>query len=171
MEPDLFPEMAKNAETQLAVALLRSVTTAAAESVEANLTFGGKNSFYYRVMEELHQQNAHVLSTTVERMVQYYCQLLGQTDSVLDSSSVQNDSSMDSVSSSPTTVVTALTALCLHKSAATALSQLDSFLLPAAGTPEAAATIRPAAESAVLRTRQAGQAGSGEGRRAGRQPT
>jgi Ubiquitin elongating factor core len=138
VEPSVFAAMAKHVHVQLGHALLVAASTGAAET---NITMGGVNSFYYQVMEELVQQNSlDCIQRTVKAMVTLYTTLLGQADSVAGSISVANS---DLGTISPTMVVSALTSICLHKSAASAIAELDAFLLPAAGTSEAVAMVRP----------------------------
>lgn len=142
MEPDLFPDMAKDATIQLAMCLLRSTT--ATGTPETNLTLGATNSFYYQVIEELQQQNAQSVQEIVGGMVKYFCTLLSSSDSVLDASSTVNDGTgVDPISSSPTAVVTTLTTICSHKRAGMAITDMDILMLPPAGTPEAAVIVRP----------------------------
>lgn len=158
LEPDVFPSMSIDVEIQWATALLKA--TSGSTAPEHNLTMGGTQSFYYLVMEELCQQQQQSNGVgaeeecsrqTVRRMVQYYMKtLLFQSESVLDSISVDGLSTASTAAANagvgvigPTVVVTALTAMAMHKSAALAMAELDSFLLPPAGTPEAVAQIRP----------------------------
>ena len=126
-EPDLFPSMAQDAPLQLAQCLLNPQTV--------NLTLGGsQSSFYHSLIQELKQQSETALRDTVSTIVEHYGQLLQKCDSVVEAGAADAPA---------VSIVAALTALCSHKSVAAIVTELPSFLLPAAGTPEAAQIIRP----------------------------
>jgi ubiquitin conjugation factor E4 B len=146
IEPDLFPQMAKDAPLQLARCLLVSSSgvMTSLDGSTRSITVGANGSvttsFYYSLCEELVQQDAAVLERTVAEMVRYLTKLLSKCDSVLDGGSAGD---LSGAESSPVVLVTALTALSLHKGAAVAVTQLPSFLLPKAGTAEANEVVQP----------------------------
>eukprot|EP00977_Amphora_coffeiformis_P008858 scaffold1999_cov153-Amphora_coffeaeformis.AAC.18 len=130
-EPDLFPT-AQNSTEQLAKCLTNTLTADA-----VNVTFGvngPSSSFYYSVVEELITQDAEALDRVVKQIVEYFSNLLAKVDNVLDETGVDGGALQ---------VVTALVSLCMHKKAALAVTRHDAFLLPAAGTPQAAERVTP----------------------------
>lgn len=132
MEPDLF-ELGKDAVSQLTKCLCSTMTDLA-----TSITFGvggSTTSFYYLVMEELVQQDAAFLDNMVAEIVGELVRMLSKCESVLDGVEVAEGS--------PVVLVSAVTALCLHKRAADAVTKLPCFLLPVVGSPEAAQTVRP----------------------------
>jgi ubiquitin conjugation factor E4 B len=130
-EPDLFA-MAEGASMQLAKCLTNALT-ADAVSIAFGVN-GATSSFYYCLVEELLVQDAATLDRVVTEIVDYFTQQLSKVDNVLD------DSGPDG---SALQIVMALVNLCMHKKAAHAVSQIPSFLLPAAGTPKAIEQIAP----------------------------
>jgi ubiquitin conjugation factor E4 B len=131
MEPDLFA-LAKDAPIQLCECLIKATL-----GMGVNITLGlgsTTNSFYYQLMEELHNQSIESFETTVATMVNHYGKMLETCDSVLDTEA----------STSPISIVSALSAMCAHKGvAATVTTKTNQFLLPKPGTPEAIRVIRP----------------------------
>jgi ubiquitin conjugation factor E4 B len=132
MEPDLF-ELGADGALQLAKCLLSSVT-----EHNTAITFGmngAASSFYHLVCDELVQQDSSALFTAINSVVDYFSELLRKCESVVDG--------VEGADGSPMLIVSALASTCQHKKAAEAVSQSASFLLPAAGTPEAAQIVRP----------------------------
>jgi len=130
MEPDLF-EQAKDGVQQLATALLNSTL-----DPMTSITFGvsgATSSFYYCLCEELFTQDKATLDSVVSTVATQILVKLQRCESI---DSGIGDSSAHSL-------VASLTALCHHKKAALAITKMDSFLVPAAGTPAAAEQIRP----------------------------
>jgi hypothetical protein len=131
MEPDLF-ELAKDGASQLAKALMDSSLDAL-----SSITFGvngSSSSFYYLLCEELFIQDKATLDKVLSTVTSQILLKLRLCDSI--------DSGVGE--SSALALVSALTALCQHKKAALAMTQMDNFLVPAEGTPQATEQIRPA---------------------------
>ena len=134
MIPDIF-EMAKDATIQLAKCLTTTVTDPA-----TSITFGvhgASSSFYYMLCEELLQQDEAAFDGVIGETADYMFDQLEKLKSVMDGNADGNAS----------VVVSSLTALCLHKRAADALSRSPRFLLPVAGSPEATQQVRPPGSS------------------------
>jgi hypothetical protein len=133
MEPDLF-ELGRDAVSQLTKCLTSSLT-----DVTTSITFGvggsAATSFYYLLTEELWQQDAAFLDRMVAAIVADLVTQLSKCESVLDG--------VEAAEGSPVVLVSAVTALCLHKRAADVVTKLPCFLLPAAGSPAAAQLVRP----------------------------
>jgi hypothetical protein len=110
---------------------------------------GSTTSFYYLVMEELWQQDATYLEQMVADIVADLVQQLSKCESVLDGVEVAEGS--------PVVLVSAVTALCLHKRAADAVTKLPCFLLPVAGSPEAAQMVRPSMAGGNIMAMLSGQ--------------
>jgi hypothetical protein len=131
MEPDLF-ELAKDGVSQLAKALMDSSLDAL-----SSITFGvngSTSSFYYLLCEELFIQDKATLDKVLSTVTSQILVKLRICDSI--------DSGVGE--SSALALVSALTAMCQHKKAALAMTQMDNFLVPAEGTPQATEQIRPA---------------------------
>jgi hypothetical protein len=131
MEPDLF-ELAKDGVSQLAKALMDSSLDPL-----SSITFGVNgacSSFYYLLCEELFVQDKATLEKVLSVVTSQILTKLRICDSI--------DSGVGE--SSALALVSALTALCQHKQAALAMTQMDNFLVPAEGTPQATEQIRPA---------------------------
>ncbi|KAL3935323.1 MAG: hypothetical protein SGBAC_009136 [Bacillariaceae sp.] len=132
MEPDLF-EQAKDGVQQLANALMNSTL-----DPTTSITFGvsgATTSFYYCLCEELFTQDKATLDRVVTAVATQILAKLQRCDSI---ESGIGESSAHSL-------VASLTALCHHKKAALAIANMESFLVPPAGSPAAAEQIRPAA--------------------------
>jgi hypothetical protein len=122
MVPGLFPA-AEDAPLQLATCLQ-----------SGEVTFGGTTtSFYYLLCEELFTQDAPNFTVILSQVVTCITKQLATVKSVLDGTS--------------TALVQALAAACSHKRACAALTSLPAFLLPPAGSPEAAQLVRPAGQN------------------------
>jgi ubiquitin conjugation factor E4 B len=151
MEPDLFGS-AKDAPIQLCECLMKATL-----GMGVNITLGlgsTTNSFYYQLMEELHNQSSESFETTVATMVDHYGKMLESCDSVLDTEA----------STSPMSIVTALSSMCVHKGVAAAVTRRNQFLLPPPGTPEATRVIRPAGATTLQLSIQQLLSGSAENR-------
>ena len=130
-EPDLFPT-AQNATEQLAKCLSNTLT---ADAVSVTFGVNGPtSSFYYCVVEELLTQDSEALDRVIKEILEYFSKQLSKVDNVLDETGVDGGALQ---------VVTALASLCMHKKAAVAVTQHASFLLPAAGTPQAVERVTP----------------------------
>jgi Ubiquitin elongating factor core len=162
-EPDLF-EMGKHSNLQLAQCLLFSDPT---WSIMFGVSGSVTSSFYYMVVEEILQQNdsGQGLDAMVHEIVAYYCAQLATCESVLDvASSSSNTADMDNnltsnTEASPVLLVSALTALCLHKRVAQAVVSAPQFLLPRPGTREAKEVVDPSAGMPTNRLLQQYMAG------------
>jgi hypothetical protein len=131
MEPDLF-EQAKDGVEQLTKAL-----TNAGIDPSQDITFGvsgPSSSFYQMLCDELYSQDKTSFSNVLQTVLADLLKNLTSCESL--DSGVGDTSALG--------IVSALTSVCSHKKAALVVTQLDSlFLLPAAGTPQAAEIIRP----------------------------
>ena len=130
-EPDLFP-LAQDASLQLAQCLSNTLTAGA-----VSITFGvnGPNSsFYHCLVEELLTQDPAALDRVVNEIVEYCTQQLSKVDNVLDESG-PNGGALQ--------ILSTLVNLSSHRKAAIVVSQVPSFMLPAAGTPQAAERVTP----------------------------
>lgn len=122
MEPDLF-EAGEDAPKQLAQCLIQG-TTDLNQSIVTT-------SFYSLVMDELVQQEA--LEGVLEQVLPFLEGPLAKTESILEEGS----------DGSPLVLVSALAAFCSHKKVADWVTRRESFLLPPAGSREAAEVINP----------------------------
>ena len=130
MVPELF-EMGHDASLQLAKCFTTNVMDPAS-SITFGVT-GSTSSFYYLLCEELLSSDSEAFERVIADVVNYLTKQLERTESVLDAG--------DGADGSALVVVTALTSVCVHKKAAETVTFLPSFLLPAAGTPEASETV------------------------------
>lgn len=127
MVPDLF-ESGKDGAVQLARCLLATST-----DIGSSITFGvsGKDSsFYYCLCEEILSQDKEAFDSIIWKVVDYLTAALSKVNTVLDSGT-------DGAEGGGLVVVSALCALCSHKKAALALTQMTNFILPAPNTPSA----------------------------------
>ena len=144
MEPTLFT-LGKDSSMQLAKCLYTSLS-----DISASITFGvggnASSSFYFGLVEELLSQNPESLERVVQEIVQTYTTALEKCESVLEPTVVPSDwmgSVPVGVDTSPMALVSALTALCMHKKVAEIVARSPHFLLPSASSPVAAEVIRP----------------------------
>ena len=134
MVPDLF-ELGNDATMQLAKCL-----AAAATDPTSSITFDvlGKNSsFYSSVCEELHFQDADSFTTVIGAVATHITESLSKLHSLLD------EDASTGVGGNGLTLASALRQLCASKRAAAALADFPNFLLPPAGTPQAAEVVQP----------------------------
>lgn len=129
IEPDLF-EMGKDGTTQLAMALING-TTDLASSITIGFN-GPSSSFYHCLCEELILQDQDVFLRVIRDTVAYLTDALTRCETVLDGGSEGG-----------LVIVSALTALCGYKKAASAVVQSPNFLLPPANTPQAQERVTP----------------------------
>lgn len=130
MEPDLF-EQAQDGTDQLTKAL-----ASAGVDPTQDITFGvagPASSFYQLLCEELHSQDVEAFARVMKDVVTSLVGSLKKCDSI--DSGVGDTSALS--------IVSALTAVCANKKVALLLATMDTFLLPAAGTPQAEETIQP----------------------------
>lgn len=120
VEPDLFPVVSKDMPTQLADALLKG---------DLAMTATG---FFGKLVDELELQSPDALRSTVESVVDILLKRLKQNASILDTGV-----------SDAFTIAAAFAKLCSKKNVAEMVCLLESFALPAAGTPEASLLVRP----------------------------
>ena len=144
MEPDLF-DLGNDSVAQLSDCLLASLT-----DLSSSITFGagGNNasSFFFCLVEELVTQDKAVLERVVNEIVQSYKSALQKCDSVLDNTAVptlRGGGGTGTTDNSPLTIVSALTALCMHKKVAEIVAQTSDFLLPPPESTQATETVRP----------------------------
>ena len=154
VEPDVFPNMSEHIAIQIGQSLLSSIallpTTSSSNNNinDCNVTLGGANhSFYTKIMEELQQQDIQIFTACVHSIAEYFCTLLVQTDSILNTitippppartnSGTSGSSPTISTTCTPTNIVTALSTMCLlHKGVAAALTEYPYFLLPPVSSP------------------------------------
>jgi ubiquitin conjugation factor E4 B len=114
LDPDIFETASKDSVQQLANCVLTDITFA--------------TSFYMLLVDELRNQDATALTTIVQAIATMFYEQLLQLDTLLDTDAVL--------------LVSALQALAAHKQAAHAIAHMDSFLLPAANTPQAKELVR-----------------------------
>jgi len=124
-------ELGKDGSTQLAKCLLSS-STELTSSITHGMA-GTSTSFYYCLCEELLSQDQAAFESVVADVVNYLTQALSKVETVLDSG-------MDG---GGLVIVSALTALCIHKKAAHVLTQMPNFLLPQLGTVKATELVTP----------------------------
>jgi Ubiquitin elongating factor core len=132
VEPDVFPAVSHQVPEQIATALLQDPPEI--------LRGGAGQSFWALLMDDLQQQDAGVFQSTVHAMLDFFCALLLQTDSVLGTIAVPTPSNATETTTTttlhctPTHIVTALTSMCsLHKGVAAQVADYPYFLLPPAG--------------------------------------
>ena len=133
MVPDLF-EGGKDGTTQLAKSLLLSSTNIAASI--AHGVSGNASSFYYMLCEELISQDQTIFESVIQSVVKYLANALSKSETVLDGAG-------EGAEGGGLVVVSALTALCVHKKAAAAMTSMPNFLLPEEGTVQAQQRVEP----------------------------
>jgi ubiquitin conjugation factor E4 B len=133
MEPELF-ELGSDAVAQLTKCLTTTMTDSSTSVIFG--VAGSATSWYYLLVEELMQQEASILDKIVAEVVAQLTKMLSTCESVLDA--------IEGVDGSANVLVSAVTALCLHKRTAEAVTRLPNFLMPPAGSREAAQNVRPA---------------------------
>ena len=129
IEPDLF-ELAKDGTTQLAKALLNNTEPA------ASITFGvagTSTSFWYCLCDELFNQDKTAFDKVISETITVAMARLSKIETV--DGGVGDSSALG--------LVSALSSMCIHKKAAQAVTEVDQFLLPPAGSPQAEEMIRP----------------------------
>lgn len=134
MEPDLF-EQAQDGVTQLSDAIMHTHGDPT-QSITFGLS-GVNTSFYYLLCEELFTQDKATLDRVIAHVVKQISAKLAKCDTI--------DSGLG-----PIGLVTALINVCSNKKAALAVAEMDSFLVPEAGTPAASEMIRPTPAGADL---------------------
>jgi len=136
IEPDLF-ELGQDGAMQLAKAF---IGTNPAESITFGI-FGPASSFYNCLCDELMTQDQSAFQSTINTVLKYFMDKMSKCESV--------DAGVGDAN--PVSILTALTSVISNKKAAALVAQSDSFLPPAAGTPQADELIRlPLAQTADL---------------------
>lgn len=148
MVPDLF-ELGNNATLQLAKCL-----PAASIDPVSSITFDvlGKNSsFYCRLCEELHSQDAEAFASVIGEVAKHITDSLNKLNSLMDEGSVS-----EGMPGNALLLTSALRELCTSKKAAAELAKMPSFLLPPANAPTASERVTPSgamdSQMALLRT-------------------
>lgn len=127
--PDLF-ELGNDSCLQLAKCL-STTTTDPSSSVTFDV-MGKNTSFYYCVCEELHSQDTDAFETMVTDVVTCITDALSKCKSLLDESPPDAG-----LGGNGLLLTSALRELCTNKKAATCLTQVPSFLIPPADSPQA----------------------------------
>lgn len=154
MVPDLF-ELGSDAPLQLAKCL--STTSTDPTSAITFDALGKNTSFYYSLCEELYSQDADLFESVVRDVVKYISDSLSKCTTLLD------EGSTEGVTGNGLLLTSALRELCTNKKAAVALTNIPTFLVPCANTPEAAQSALTPEELNRLRTAYMVQAMSGRG--------
>jgi hypothetical protein len=128
--PDLF-ELGSDSCSQLAKCL-STTTTDPASSVTLDV-IGKNTSFYSCVCEELHAQDPDAFDTVIGDIVKCITDALSKCKSLLDESPPDDAG----LGGNGLFLTSALKELCSNKKAACCLTNLPSFLLPPANSPQA----------------------------------
>lgn len=132
VEPELF-DAGQDSVTQLTQALISSVSDVGTSITIG--TSGTSSSFYFKLIDEIVEQHGvDSLRPIAKQAVDILMQKLTKCKSALDNVDGAESGMM---------LISALTAMCVHKKVAAAVTQLPCFLLPAAGSPQASELIRP----------------------------
>ena len=134
LEPDLFP-----ASHDSIPQLLHCLQSSSSSPEHLPITFGvhgTSSSFYYLLVEEIIEQDGGPQTPQLQTIVADCLQSLLPQLARFHPPSIVDSAALPAV-------LTALQSLCVHKRVAHMITQLPSFLLPPAGSPEAAREVRP----------------------------
>jgi len=139
--PELF-ELGHDSTMQLAKCFTSNVTDLA-----SSITFGvagTTSSFYYLLCDELVSSDEDAFGRVISEIVEYLTKQLSRMETVLEGG--------DGADGCALVMVSALTAVCVHRKAAEVVTQLDSFLLPPEGSPQAQEVVenRPQANADLM---------------------
>lgn len=140
MEPDLFA-LAYDSVMQLAKCLIHGSGGHNSDPTENHsITFGStgssSSSFYHQLIDELVQQDESVLEETIiPGLLEYFMSILKKCDSILDHGSIEGGNAV--------VIISSLTSLCSHKTAAQIVAKSKYFLLPPVASPQAKEIVRP----------------------------
>ncbi|KAL3916693.1 MAG: hypothetical protein SGILL_005062 [Bacillariaceae sp.] len=140
MEPDLL-DQASDSRDQFFYAIVGNTA-----DPTASITFGVTglaSSFYHQVCDELHSQDAAAFDTVIAGLGVKLMEQLKKCDNLESSVNVSLGANGATATTSPLGLVSGLQAICSHKKAALAITQLPDFLLPAEGSPAANEVVRP----------------------------
>jgi ubiquitin conjugation factor E4 B len=143
MEPDLFEQGADSRDQIFHAIVAQTGSTA---DPTCSITFGVTglaSSFYHQLCDELHAQDAAAFHTVITGLAAKMMEQLKKCDNLESSVNVNLGSNNNATTSSPLGLVSGLQAICSHKKAALAVTQLPEFLLPVKGSPTANEVVRP----------------------------